>query len=418
VKILMLSDYFHPHLGGVEEAVRMVSRRLVDRGHEVHVIALNTDGVADREVLDGIVVHRAPTVELTRWLGLQCALPVGAPPLLLRLAREVEPDLIHTHNLFFSTSLLAVGLKQVVRRPLVTTLQLGAMDRVGGLSRLLVDRYERTAGRLILAASDRVIAVSHAVAEHGRRLGCRPDRIRVVPNGVDLERYRADGAPAAPGPRRRIAVVGRLIFNKGPQYLVEAAPKILARHPDVEFVMVGDGPLRESLERTIAKRGLGHAFTFLGLRRDVGAILSTCALLVRPSLTEGLPLAVLEAMACGLPVVATPVGGTAEVVEHGRTGYLVQPGVVDGCGGRAGRGRVEPARRSSAGGRLRAGRARAGRARVRLGSDRRADARCLPRAGRCSARQAGRGAGRGRAPIARRTSSPAGRSVLSEFKKC
>jgi glycosyltransferase involved in cell wall biosynthesis len=119
--------------------------------------------------------------------------------------------------------------------------------------------------------------------------------------------------------------VGRLIFNKGPQYLVEAAPEVLRARPEAEFVFVGDGPLRASLEERARQLGVSQRLTFLGTRPDVAAILQTCHVLARPSLLEGMPLTVLEAMACGLPVVATPVSGTAELVRDGENGLLVQP---------------------------------------------------------------------------------------------
>jgi glycosyltransferase involved in cell wall biosynthesis len=330
MKILMLSDYFTPHIGGgVEGVVREVGRRLVKRGHAVHLVTLNVMGAPGRERIDGIVVHRAPALPLTGLLGAQSSVSPAALPLALTVARALQPDLIHAHNLFFMTTPVAVALKWAIRRPLVTTLHLGALDRLGGLAGAAARLYERSVGRLIVRSSDRVTAVSEAVAVHGRHLARRPERVRTIPNGVDTDRFSPPPDGRLPA-RRQVALVGRLIFNKGPQYLVEAAPRILARHPDVEFLIVGDGPMRRSLETTVAARGLAPAFTFLGLRPDVPVLLQGAAMLVRPSLSEGLPLTVLEAMACALPVVATPVGGTAEVVREGETGYLVSPGSVDG----------------------------------------------------------------------------------------
>jgi glycosyltransferase involved in cell wall biosynthesis len=154
-------------------------------------------------------------------------------------------------------------------------------------------------------------------------LGATPEAVRVIANGVDARQFQ-------PGARRgngsfRIACVGRLIFNKGPQFLIEAAPEVLQAHPEAEFVLVGDGPLRARLEERARELRIGHRVDFLGSRSDVAAILQGCDVLVRPSLLEGMPLAVLEAMACGLPVVATPVAGTSELVRDGENGLLVRP---------------------------------------------------------------------------------------------
>ena len=123
----------------------------------------------------------------------------------------------------------------------------------------------------------------------------------------------------------RIGFVGRLIANKGPQYLIEAAPALLTTCPHAEIVIVGDGPMKPALEARAQTLGIQDKVTFLGARRDVADVLRGCDVFVRPSLMEGMPLTVLEAMACGVPVIATPVGGTPEVVEHEYTGLLVPP---------------------------------------------------------------------------------------------
>jgi glycosyltransferase involved in cell wall biosynthesis len=225
--------------------------------------------------------------------------------------------------LFFFSTVAAVLLRHLLKKPLVTTLHLGSLRQLGGPSLLLASSYERTLGRAIVRSSDRLIAVSNAVAGHAVHLGARPEAVRVIANGVDVQQFRP-GAGRENG-AFRVACVGRLIFNKGPQYLVEAASEVLRARPEAEFLFVGDGPLRPHLEERARQLGVSHRLTFLGTRPDVAAILQTCDILVRPSLLEGMPLTVLEAMACGLPVVATPVSGTAELVRHGKNGLLVPP---------------------------------------------------------------------------------------------
>jgi glycosyltransferase involved in cell wall biosynthesis len=324
LKIDVFTDYFLPHLGGgVERVVDEVCRLLARQGHALRVFTFDTDGAPPYEVLDGVHVHRAPAIQLTRLTRMQASLSPGLLPLAWRIARSDPPDVIHAHNLFFSSTLAAVFLRRVLKRPLVTTLHLGSVRRLGGVSGLLASSYERTLGRTIVRSSDRLIAVSNAVARHALRLGARPEAVRVISNGVDIARFLpSDGQRSG---AFRIACVGRLIFNKGPQYLIEAAPEVLLARPEAEFVFVGDGPLRPHLEKRARQLGVSHRTTFLGTRPDVASILRTCQVLVRPSLLEGMPLTVLEAMACGLPVVATPVSGTAELVRQGKSGLLVPP---------------------------------------------------------------------------------------------
>jgi glycosyltransferase involved in cell wall biosynthesis len=322
LKIDVFTDYFPPHLGGgVERVVDEICRRLARQGHVLRVFTFNTDRAPAREVVDGVRVYRAPAIQLTRFTRMQASLSPGLLPLAWRLARSEPPDILHAHNLFFFSTPAAVLLRHLVRRPLVTTLHLGSVRRLGGSSGLLASSYERLLGRAVVRGSDRLVAVSSAVARHAIHLGARPERVRVIANGVDTSRFHPDA-----GRRNgafRIACVGRLIFNKGPQYLVEAAPEVLLARPEAEFVFVGDGPLRPHLEKRARQLGVSHRLTFLGTRPDVASILQTCDILVRPSLLEGMPLTVLEAMACGLPVVATPVSGTAELVRHGENGLLV-----------------------------------------------------------------------------------------------
>jgi glycosyltransferase involved in cell wall biosynthesis len=324
LNIDVFTDYFPPHLGGgVERVVDEVCRRLASQGHILRVFTFNTNRAPAYEVADGVHIYRAPAIQLTRFTRMQAALSPGLLPLAWRLARSHPPDILHAHNLFFFSAAAAVLLRYLLKRPLVTTVHLGSLGQLSGPSLLVASSYERTLGRAIVGSSDRLIAVSDAVAGHAVHLGARREAVRVIANGVDVQRFRP-GAGRVNG-TFRVACVGRLIFNKGPQYLLEAAPEVLQGHPEAAFVFVGDGPLRPHLEERARQLGVGHRVTFLGTRPDVPAILQTCDVLVRPSLLEGMPLTVLEAMACGLPVVATPVSGTAELVRHGENGLLVRP---------------------------------------------------------------------------------------------
>jgi glycosyltransferase involved in cell wall biosynthesis len=143
----------------------------------------------------------------------------------------------------------------------------------------------------------------------------------VVPLGIDLHRF-GSGQPALRN-GRVIGNVARLAHQKGQRYLLEAAPAVLERHPDVRFVIVGDGELRTELERQAAP--LGDRVLFTGARADVPDLLASFDVFAFPSLYEGLCLAVIEAQAAGVPVVATPVGGIRETVVDGETGFVCPP---------------------------------------------------------------------------------------------
>jgi glycosyltransferase involved in cell wall biosynthesis len=195
-----------------------------------------------------------------------------------------------------------------------------------------VRMYERL-DRFCLRWMDRVVCVSEAQARRVQRAGVRPARVRVIPNAVDPERfadpeehYRTKLLRYFRQPRTHVVgAAGRLSPEKGFDVLVAAAARVVQTDPSVGFVLFGEGPEREGLLRQINAEGLAGSFVLSGFRGDLDRFMPFFDLLVLPSFTEGMPNVVLEAFAAGVPVVASAVGGTPEVVEDGRSGFLVPP---------------------------------------------------------------------------------------------
>ncbi len=330
LKVLMLSDYFYPYVGGgVEKVVFELSKRLVKMGCDVLVITLGGNCLSYS--VDGIKVYRLAAVDLTKFFQMQLSVPKSFRT-ALRKAKEFSPDIVHAHNIFFTTSLLAVLIKHAFHRKLVLSAHLGDVSNLALLGRwkaFAARAYENFFGRIVLKSSDIVIAVSNSVREHVLSLGLSPEKVVVVPNGVDLEEFSSSSYNTKKYNASTVIFVGRLIPNKGLDYLVEAA-KILAagKVTKIKFRIVGEGPYRRQLEELIAEYGLSPYFEFLGHVPRVSDELRNGGIFVRPSLTEGMPLTVLEAMASGLPVIATRVSGTSEIIAHNETGILVEPGNV------------------------------------------------------------------------------------------
>lgn len=184
--------------------------------------------------------------------------------------------------------------------------------------------------RVAYRAAHRMVANSHAAARQLAADGVPGDRITVIANGIDPSIFGSHQYSARP---RRIAMVACLREGKRIDVLIAAAPRILARHPDAEFVIVGDGPSREQLVAMARATSVSDHFQFLGHRDDVPAVLAQADLLVLPSESEAFPNAIVEGMAAGLPVVATAVGGIPELVEDGVTGRLVPAGDPDALAG-------------------------------------------------------------------------------------
>lgn len=188
--------------------------------------------------------------------------------------------------------------------------------------------------RRVLNHVDHVVCVSGGQATKVRRAGVGPGKITVIHNSIDTRRFgtpEASGAKTLAGmfenvPSRIAMAVGRLSPEKGFGRLVECAVLLRERGLDVGFVLVGEGPEREALEHAVARAGLAGRFILAGFRKDVDRLIPHADLLVQSSYTEGMPNVVLEAMAASVPVVATSVGGTPEVVQQGVTGLLVRPG--------------------------------------------------------------------------------------------
>ena len=206
---------------------------------------------------------------------------------------------------------------------------------------LRVRAYEAL-DRLHLHRMDRVVSVSTAQDAKVRRCGVRAGRRAVIHNAIDVERF-ADPDPVfrarlerlfSPAPDRLVGAAGRLSPEKGFDVLVAAAERVARADESVGFVLFGDGACRPRLEEQILAAGLKGTFVLSGFRNDLDAFLPFFDLFVLPSYTEGLPNVVLESFAAGVPVVATAVGGTPEVVEDGLSGYLVPPGDPDALAAR------------------------------------------------------------------------------------
>lgn len=322
----MLTDYFYPHVGGgVEKVVLEVCMRLVSYGHNVCVLTLNTTNAPDEETLHGIRIVRVDAYDLTKITGLQSAISFNALKKGKEIIKEFNPDIIHLHNIFFFTSMIGVLLKKQSQAKLVTTLHLGAVDYLTGLKGLIIRLIEKHVGGWILRHSDLVTSVSNNVKEHGIKIGADLRRCIVIPNGVDLDFFAVIKRNEMYG-SRNVIFIGRLLFNKGPQILINSAKIVVKKLPDVKFLIVGEGPMRPELERMVIENGLSDHITFFGRLEDIRDIMAKANVYVRPSLLDGMPLGILEAMAAGLPVIATNIAGTPEVIEHRKTGHLIKAG--------------------------------------------------------------------------------------------
>lgn len=180
--------------------------------------------------------------------------------------------------------------------------------------------------------ADRVVAVSKEITEKMKLAGISPRKICLIENGIRLDRYKKKIASGSIRDSLRIrkdvpviGTVGALTKEKGYVYFLNAIPRVIRIIPEAVFLLVGDGGERTRLEKTVSHLNIKSSVIFTGMRKDVPEILSILDVFVLPSLHEGLPMALLEAQAARIPVVATRVGAIPDVVEDGATGILIPP---------------------------------------------------------------------------------------------
>jgi glycosyltransferase involved in cell wall biosynthesis len=293
--------------GGGEVQVVALVRQLAARGHTSTVAADPTGRLAPAATACGV---RVAPLRIVNHFDVRAALA------LRRLVPE--HDVVHFHTA------RALALAPLCRRRgvrLVVTRRMDYVPAGGPYVRYLYNR-----------AVDAVIAISGGVREALLRVGVRPERIRVVPSGIDVDAFVAP--PGAREARRQewavglgemaVVVPGALERRKGHAVLLAAAAWLPPGLPRLRFIFCGDG--REAAALAGAAAPLDGAVHFAGFREDMAACLAAADVVVLPSLLEGLGVAALEAMAAARPVVASRVGGLAEAIVHEETGLLVPPG--------------------------------------------------------------------------------------------
>jgi glycosyltransferase involved in cell wall biosynthesis len=288
-------------IGGQERLLVEMARHRDRARFDWTVIVLGGRGpLADALEADGVRVvplHASSGLRLGLWRHLA------------RMFRAEHYDIVHTHDdrpLIYA--LPAAWWAGVQRR--IHTHHHGRLTTISGRQRLLIRQAAR--------CTRHFVCVSHDSARFMIEQGIAATRVRTIHNGIDLTRFAFQG-PADVGP---IVTVARLSPEKDVANLLRAAKRVVAQFPQARFEIAGDGPCRAELTQLDQELRLTDNVVFHGEVRDIPALLARAQVFVLPSQTEGISLTLLEAQARGLPVVATEVGGTPEVVEPNTTGLL------------------------------------------------------------------------------------------------
>jgi glycosyltransferase involved in cell wall biosynthesis len=307
-------------VGGMETWVLRLVERLPREWFKVAVLCPFESRFTDALRELGLEVLITPMPEELSWPSLQMTCAV---------VESQGIDVLHAH--MPNAHLLAGIAGRLTGRPVLTTIharQLATQDV----------QVQRLVG-------SHVSVVCRQTYYHALGLGIEASRLACIPNGVDTARFdpRGDGGARAglraafgiADDRPLVGFVGRLSPEKGPEVFLHAVLLLHGVLPAAHFVLVGDGPLREELQQFVERFGLAEWTHFVGTREDMPAVHRELDVLVSSSHTEAMPLAVMEAMASGVPVVATHVGGVPDLIEQGRTGWLVGPRDFEGLADRA-----------------------------------------------------------------------------------
>jgi 1,2-diacylglycerol 3-alpha-glucosyltransferase len=326
MRIALFTEAYLPMVSGVVVAVATLRQELLAQGHEVQLFAPNYPGYKDQEA----GIFRAPSL----FLPTNPRYPISLPLLIPRLRRalvEFAPEVIHTHSLFGMGQIAASAARQL-DLPLIFTYHtlLEAYCHYIPLPQTFMRWVARTRSRLFSNNADQVIAPGPAAQAALLAYGVTTP-ISIIPTGVDLTLAQKTGEQSIigrwgiPAGMPVVAFTGRIAIEKNLDMLLEAFEIVARKLPSAHLLLIGGGPWQTHLEQVAVRKGLAgrvHISGFLP-RAEVFQALRDCTVFAFPSVTDTQGIAVLEAMACGLPAVAAQSGAVAEILRPGKEGSIV-----------------------------------------------------------------------------------------------
>ena len=321
MKIAIIIPWFPPKwLAGTELATCNIARHLAKRGHDIHVITSLDKGLPEESIEEGFHIHRISSPEV-RLLGF----------ILFRLKiffllKRLNPDIVHAQGSGLGISGLLA--RKILKKPYVIWWRAGGIQ-----TRWLHDKVRY---RLMLKNADAVIALTEDMKREIRKVCNR--NVFVIPNAIELSEFAGLSREKA---RRELQIdiddrimlfVGGLRSVKGVEFLIQAMSIVGRHYSKVKLLIVGDGKERQSLESLTRKLDLERLVNFIGgtSHKNILGYMAASDVFVLPSLSEGFPNVLLEAMAVGLPIVATNVRGIPEIIKDGENGFLVDPKDAEG----------------------------------------------------------------------------------------
>jgi len=315
-KIVLVAPYFYPHKGGLEQFCFELANRFSKKNHKV--IVITSDKKFKKEKIGKIKIVRLEGFDL-----LKGRFPLPKISLKnLKTLREIyfkKPDITILNTRFFPINFLVAIFSKIYKTKIIHIEHGTTYPKLESFLKSLIAKiYDNTFGRLTISFAEKVVGISTEASLFVKKLGAKNPK--VIYNSVDTNFFKRK--KEAPKDKINIVFIGRLIEAKGVQDLIEAFKKIKGENLNLDIV--GDGFFKSSLERMAKK---DKRIKFLGEKNqeEIKEILEQSHILVNPSYSEGLPTSVLEAGAMEVSVLATNVGGTGEIIDDGKNGFLIKP---------------------------------------------------------------------------------------------
>jgi len=316
MRIAITVPLFPPKwLAGTEIATYNIAKHLARRGHEVHVITSLDEGLPKESIEEGFYVHRI------FWRKIRFVGVISFWMKIFWCLKRINPDIVHVQSV--GIGIPAFLSKKLLKKPYIVW---------GRGSEIYISwRFNKQILKLVLKNADIVIALTEHMKREIKKICNR--EVFVIPNGIDLEKF---SNLSKKNIRKRLKIkedakiitfVGTLCLVKGVRYLIKAMKIIKQLYPNTRLVLVGDGKEKKKLEKVVVELVLEGCVRFIGKvpNGEIPEYMVVSDVFVLPSLSEGFPNVVLEAMASELPIVATNVGGLPEIIKDGVNGFLVEP---------------------------------------------------------------------------------------------
>ena len=318
MKITIIATHYLPHIGGLELATYHLANELSKQYNDVHIITPYPDN-KNNDTTTNITTHRHPINTYPDEQKL-CAFIDGLSffKKTLKTIKELRPDITHSQNITNSIPAYLAWKKYQI--PYVICIH-GNLELMGPFLPQPLKRFWKKLPH-IKSASEIIALTPEMGTQIERELGRKP---AIIPNGLDLDTFYPSFEKKKYSNNPTIITLSRIDDKKGLEYAIQSMPKIQEHYPNTILKIVGDGDYRVVLEKLVEEMGLEKSVEFTGLipNTDVPNYLRDADLFLIPSLTEGFSLTALEAIACGLPLISTPVGVVPEIIGEWNNGIIV-----------------------------------------------------------------------------------------------